>query len=196
MNTTIVQRYGLSVLGVTAVALTFVGMMGVGDAPDPHDLPATMAAHFTTVGDAVLRVAPLGYLGALGIGAFTIVLTRRLRGADEPPRGQLVALTGLLIAGYLLTLHLVYTSLAYQVAERSFDATHALFVPTILAVPAVGALGAVVLGAAGWTAYRARSMPPWWIAISAAGARCSPRSRSCPTGTPASSPPMSSSKRS
>lgn len=81
-----------------------------------------------------------------------------------------MALTGLLIAGYLLTLHLVYASLAYQVAERSPDATHALFVPTILSVPAVGALGAVLLGAAGWTAYRARSMPPWWITTTAAGA--------------------------
>lgn len=86
MNTTIVRRYGLSVLGATAVALTFVGMMGVGAAPDPRDLPATMAPHVTTVGDAVLRVAPLG--GVLGTGAFMIVLAGRLRGADEAPRAS------------------------------------------------------------------------------------------------------------
>lgn len=36
MNWTLVDRYGLSALGATSVALSFVGMMGVGDAPDPR----------------------------------------------------------------------------------------------------------------------------------------------------------------
>ncbi len=164
------DRYGLSLLGVASVALTFVGMMGVGDAPDPHDLPATMAAHFTAVGDAVLGVAPLGYLGAIGVGAFTITLAQRLRKDDRGSRAPFVALAGGLVAGYLLVLQLVYTSLAYQVAERSADATHALFVPTILAVPAVGALVAILLSTAAWTAHRSRSMPRWWLLTTTAGA--------------------------
>ena len=164
------HRSVLPLLGIIAFLFTFVGLSGVGDAPAPHDQAASMAAHFQAVDDEVMAAAPFGILGAAALAAFVLALGRCLRHAGQPAAGSAVAVGGLLAAAYLLAIHVVYVSLGYEVATTSAEATKALFVTTILAVPVFGLATAVVLGGAVYGGMRAQVLPGWWVAISTAGA--------------------------
>ena len=157
-------------LGVAAFLLTFVALSGVGDAPDPHDPPESMAAHFLLVRDDVLLTAPMGILGAVALGAFVLAVAHRLQDRGERGAASAVKAGGLLAAGYLALLHVVYASLAYEVAASSPQATEGLFVPTILAAPVFGAGVGLALGGAAYGAIRTGLLPRWWAAASALGA--------------------------
>jgi glucan phosphoethanolaminetransferase (alkaline phosphatase superfamily) len=165
-----VRRHLLPATGIVAVPLTMTGLSGVGDAPDPHDPPASMAAHFLDARESVLAAAPFGYVGAALLLAFVLGLAARLRRGGEDRSATVVSTAGLLAAGYLATLQIVYTSLSYQVAAASPEATKALFVPTILAVPALGLVVAALLAAAARGGARTGLLPRWWSAVSAAAA--------------------------
>src|SRR5829696_4477002 len=132
------RRLLLPALGAVAVALTSAGLAGVGDAPDPHDPPTAMAAHFVEARDAVLTSAPFGYVGAALFVAFALGLAARLRSGGEDRSATVVSVAGVLVGGYFAALQVVYTALSYKVAAVSAEGTTALFVPTILAQPAIG----------------------------------------------------------
>ena len=150
------------VLGVAGVLLTMTGLGGIGDAPAPYDTAASMATHFQLVRDDVLLAAPIGILGAAALGAFLLALARRLRVAGEPGAAAAVVSGGSIAVGYLLFLHVAYASLVYQIAQTSPEATKALFIVTILAMPVVGLGIAVTLGGAAYGAGRAGLLPRWW----------------------------------
>jgi hypothetical protein len=95
-----------------------------------------MSAHLLAYRDDILMAAPFGYLGAAAVTAFSVGLGRRIARRGERTAGAVVAAAGTAVGLYFLALHLVYTSLAYQVAGSSAEATKALFVPTIMATPA------------------------------------------------------------
>ena len=160
----------LPVLGLTALLFNFVGLAGIGDAPAPHDEPASMAAHFELVRDGILVTAPFGMLGAAATVAFMVGLGRRLHARGESESAAAIVTGGLLAACYLLAIQVVFTSLADGAAASSPEATKALFVPTILAAPVFGLGTSVALGAAAFGANRARLQPRWWSVTSAVGA--------------------------
>jgi hypothetical protein len=152
------------------VLLTALGWSGVGDAPDPHDPPASVVAHFRDVHDDVLLGAALGVVGAVLVGAFLLGLALRLQRGGAPAAAVGVGAGAVLVVTYLAGLHAVYTSLAVLVADTSPEAAKALFVLTIMVTPAVGAAVAVVLGAAATGAHRLGPLPAWWVVLTALGA--------------------------
>ncbi len=163
-------RHLVPVLGVAGVLLTITGLGGVGDAPAPYDTAESMASHFKLVHDDVLIAAPIGIIGAAALGAFLLGLARRLRAAGESGAATAVTSGGSIAVGYLLFLHVSYASLVYQIADTSAEATKALFVITILAMPVVGLGIALTLGGAAYGAGRARLLPRWWTVATVAGA--------------------------
>ena len=163
-------RKARPLIGIAGFLLTVAGLAGVGDAPHPLQSGASMAAHFQQVDTAVLTSAPLGQLGAVALAAFMLALARRLHRSGATIAGTAVAAGGLVAASYLLVLHAVYASLAYAVAASSAEATKALFVATILAVPAFGIGVAVALGGAAYGAATSHLLPAWWSATSGIGA--------------------------
>jgi hypothetical protein len=164
------SRYAVPLLGLMAFVLTAGGLSGVGDAPAPHDSAQSMAAHFQAVGDAVLTSAPAGMVGALALFAFMLALARRLHGGGQSGAAAAVAAGGVLVAGYLLFIQVVYASLAYAVAETSPEVTKGFFVSTIVATAVFGLGAALALGGAAYGAARGRLLPGWWSVVSLAGA--------------------------
>ena len=162
-------RHILAVLGLTALLLNFIGLGGIGDAPAPHDEPASMAAHFELVRDGILITAPFGMLGAAATVAFVTGFARRLHDRGESMSAAALLFGGLLAACYLLAIQVVFTSLA-DGAAASPETTKALFVPTILAAPVFGLGTSVSLGGAAFGASRAQLLPRWWSVASAAAA--------------------------
>ena len=159
----------LPVLGLAALLFNVVGLAGIGDAPAPHDEPASMAAHFELVRDGILITAPFGMLGAAATVAFMFGVARRLHVRGEPGSAAALVTGGLLAACYLLAIQVVFTSLADGAAATSPEATKALFVPTILAAPVFGLATSVALGGAAFGATRARLQPRWWSVMTAVG---------------------------
>lgn len=158
----------MPLIGIAGCLLTAGGLAGVGDAPHPKQSGTSMATHFQQVSTDVLASAPLNQLGAVAVAGFVLGLARRLRRAGAVAVG-LTAAGGLIGAGYLL-LHVVYTSLSYEVASSSAETTNALVVGTILAVPVFGLGVAAALGGAAYAAATSRLLPGWWAVISATGA--------------------------
>jgi len=157
-------------VGLLGVLFTVMGLSGVGDASDPHDSSASVAAHFLRVHDDVLLAAGFGVVAAALIGAFLLGLARRLASAGAPVAAAGVAVGSVGVAMYFVGLHLVYTSLSSYVAEASPEAAERLFVLKIMATPAFGAALAVVLGSAAVGARRSGMLPTWWCVLTAAGA--------------------------
>ena len=164
------RAYLLPGVGLLGVLLTSMGLSGVNDAPDPHDPPSSVAAHFLGFRDDVLLAAAFGVVAAALVGAFVLGLALRLHRAGAPVAAVGVAVGATFVAGYFGGLHLVYTSLSAYVAAASPEASMALFVVTIMATPAFGAATAVILGSAAVGARRGRVLPAWWSALSAVGA--------------------------
>ena len=164
------QRLALPLTGIAAFVLTIAGLAGVGDAPHPNQSATAIVDHFQHVSDAVLTSAPLGQLGAAAIAGFVLGLARRLHVAGATTAAGWTAVGGLIAVGYLLVLHVVYASIAYEVASASAETTKALFVGTILAVPVVGLGIAVALGGAAYGNATRRLLPAWWTVITATGA--------------------------
>ena len=163
-------RAALPLTGIAAFLLTIAGLAGVGDAPHPNQSATAIAAHFQQVSDAVLTSAPLGQLGAVALTGFVLGLARRLHLAGATTAAGLTAAGGLIAACYLLMLHVVYASVAYEVAPSSAEATKALFVGTILATPVLGLGIAIAVGGAAYGNATARLLPAWWTVISGTGA--------------------------
>lgn len=163
-------RSAVPLLGGVGVLLTIVALSGAGDLPAPYDEPASMAARFLAMRDDVLVATPFGILGAAAFAVFLATLARRLYFAGESGAAAAVVSGGVLSVGYFLFLYLVYSSISYQVASTSPEATKALFVPTILAVPVFGLGAAVTLAGAAYGATRSRLLPRWWSVLSVAGA--------------------------
>jgi hypothetical protein len=163
------HRHSLPLVGVAAFVLTAVGLSGVGDAPAPNQSAESVAVHFQAVADAVLASAPVGMLGATALGAFMVALAARLHRAGQVLAAALVISGGAVTAGYLIFVHVVYSSLAYPVAGLSPDVAKGLFVVTIVATAVYGLGAALALGGAAYGALRAGLLPGWWSAASAGG---------------------------
>jgi hypothetical protein len=157
---------------IGAAVVTVLALSAAGDTPDPHDPPASMSAYFVAHRGDIIAAAPLAYVGVLLLLAATFGWARRLHRYGDPTSGVVVAATGTAVAGYLVALQVVFTSLAYQVAasDPAGHTTKALFVPTILAVPAFAAATAALLGAAAVGAVRTGLFPRWWAVLSGVGA--------------------------
>jgi hypothetical protein len=147
-------------LGLVTVVSTITGISGVGDAPDPHDPAAAMAAHFLQYRDSVLSAAPFGYASAILTVILALVVASRMR-ATSKTAATLVTFGGGGVAAYLTYLQVSYTSLAYQVAGTSAEATKAIFVPTIMATPVMGVATAVLLAGAAAAAWRRTAIARW-----------------------------------
>jgi len=163
------HRTTLPLIGIAGFLLTAAGLAGVGDAPHPKQSGTSIAAHFQQVSTAVLVSAPLGQLGAVAVAGFVLALARRLQ-RDGVRAAGVIAAGGLIASSYLLLLHVVYTSLSYEVASSSAETTKAFFVGTILAVPVFGLGVAAVLGGAAYGAATSRLLPAWWAVVSGTGA--------------------------
>jgi len=157
-------------LGIAGFLLTGMGLSGVGDAPDPHDPASSMAAHFLAFRDDILAAAAPGYLGAAAVTAFAVAIGRRFARHGERTAGAIVAGAGAAVGLYFVACQVIYTTLAYQVAASSAEATKALFVPTIMAVPALALAASTMLAAVAYGSYRARILPRWLSGVSAVGA--------------------------
>ena len=162
----------VAAIGVIATVLTAAGLSGVGDAPAPNDTAASMAEHFEASASSIFAAAPLGVLGVVAIGLLLSTLAGMLRRAAQPAAATAMSVGGFGIAGYLVLLHVVYTTLAYTTGTAP-DTTKTLFVLTIVAAPTFGLAVAVTLGAAAVGALRARLLSGWWVAASGAGALAS-----------------------
>jgi hypothetical protein len=163
----------LPAVGVLAVTLSAVALSGVGDAPDPHDPASAVTVHFVAVHDDVLVAAPIGYLGATLMVGFLLGLRHRFVRGIFSPAASVIASSAAVVGLYFAALHVVYTTLAYQIAASSPEAAKAVFVLTILAVPVLGVVVAVLVATLAWLAWRTGSMPRWWCFLSAAGAALS-----------------------
>ena len=166
-------RFGVPATGVLAALLTATGLTGVGDAPAPFDEATSMAEHFQDVRSDVFLGSSFGLVGAAALTAFVLVIVGRLRETGEL-RAASSATAGLVIvAGYFLVSHVIYATLAYNVAATSAEVTKGMFVATILAVPVFGLGTAALLGGVAVGAWRSRIMPTWWRLVTAAGAAVS-----------------------
>jgi hypothetical protein len=81
----------------------------------------------------------------------------------------LVSAGGAGVAAYLFAIHVIYTTLAFQVAGTSPEATKALFMLTIMATPAFGFATSVLTGAVAWGTRGTGILPRWLLWLSAAG---------------------------
>jgi hypothetical protein len=81
-----------------------------------------------------------------------------------------VAIGAGIATAYHAGIQVVYTTLAYEIAADSPEATKALFVLTILGVPVLGAGVAALLGGLAYGARAARLVPAWMVALSVLGA--------------------------
>lgn len=164
------QRWTLPLTGSAASLLTAAGLTGVGDAPHPTQSDALIAGHFRDVRGAVLATAPLGQLGAVAAAGFLVALARHLRHPAATMASTAVVAGGVISCAYLLLLHVVFASLAYEVAASSPAAAKALFVTTILAVPAFGLGVCIGLAGAAVGGVTTGLLPTWWTVLSTAGA--------------------------
>jgi hypothetical protein len=167
------RRRALTWIGALGLLLTFVGMSGLGDGPNPTQSADFIAQHFKSVSNDVLLVAPAGYLGAVLVGGFIAALARRLHAHGEKGAAWTVISGGTLVTGYFLLVHLLFTILGYEIAWTSAEATKTLFVASILAMPLLGLGVALVLGGAAHAAHKRALLPRWWVAASAVGAAIS-----------------------
>jgi hypothetical protein len=152
-------------VALVALVLTAVGLSGVGDAPDPHAPAAAIAHWFVDRRDDVLLTAPFGYLGAIAVVLVAWLLATGLRDADQFVAARFVVAGGIVTAAYLFLTQILWTSIAYEVAETSPRDAKSLFVVTILAVPLLGVGLAMLLGGSALGALRGRTMPRWWCWI-------------------------------
>ena len=152
----------LAAIGGLAAVLTVVGLSGVGDAPPPLADAHLMAQHFQAVRADVFIGAGFGLAGVTALGGFGLVLVWRLSRAGERGAALAVGAGLVLVVGYLLATHVVYTTLSYAVATTSDDVTKGMFVATILAVPVFGLGVTTLLVSAAIGSRRADIMPPWW----------------------------------
>jgi hypothetical protein len=164
------RRAVVGAVGLAGGLLSSAGLAGIMDAPDPHDPAAGMAAHFLDYRDEILAAAPVGYLGAAALAAFAVGLGRRVYRRGERTAGVVLAGSGGAVGLYFVFLHVVYTTLAYQVAASSPDATKALFVSTIMATPAFALAVTGLLASAAYGGYRTGVLPRWLSAAAALGA--------------------------
>ncbi len=158
----------LAATGAVAAILTIVGLSGVGDAPAPHAEARSMAEHFRVVHADVFVGAVFGAIGVAAMTTFVLAVASGL--VQKGKRGAACAVcAGLVIVdGYLLITHAVYTTLSYVVAATSADVTKGMFAATILAVPVFGfGVATMFVGAAIGT-WQANLMPPWWRAATLA----------------------------
>jgi hypothetical protein len=158
----------LGAIGAAAAILTMVGLSGVGDAPAPFAEARSMAEHFRSVRTDVFVGAVFGAIGVAAMTAFVFAMASRF--APTGKRGAVSAVgVGLLIVdGYLLATHTVYTTLSYAIAATSEDVTKGMFVATILAVPVFGLGVATLLVGAAIGSWQADIMPPRWRAATLA----------------------------
>ncbi len=164
------RRWALPLTGVAAALLTAAGLTGVGDAPHPTQTDIAIADHFREVDGAVLAAAPLGQLGAIAVTAFAFGLGRRLHRLGATAAAAALVPGRTIASGYLLLLQVIYTTVAYEVATSSPPTAKALFVATILAVPAFGLGVAIALAGAASGATATKLLPTWWSAVTAVGA--------------------------
>ena len=163
------QRFLLPGIGVAAALLTAVGFSGVGDAPAPFGDARAMADHFQMVRTDVFAGAAVGFVGVAALSAFVLSFGQRARDAGR--RSAAAAMTGGLAAvvTYVMVMHVIYATLAYNVAGMSAEATKALFVLTIVAVPVFGFGVAAMLTGALVATWRTDPLPRWWRLATGAG---------------------------
>jgi hypothetical protein len=106
-------------LGVGATLLLPVGLSGLGDAQSPQEPAERMATHFTDRRTDVLAAAPFGYAGAAALAALAVYIVRRLLEAGQRGAAIAVAIGAGVIAAYHVGVHVVYTTLSYEVAAES-----------------------------------------------------------------------------
>jgi hypothetical protein len=149
-----------------AAVATAAGWSGVGDAPHPQRPAWEISQHFVSSRDSVLDAAGFGYIGALAFLGFVVLFARRLQRSDAFWASRVLIAGGAATTSYLVLIQVLWTTLSYDVALSSPEASKALFNVTFLAVPVFSiGLSATFLAAA-VAASRARLMPRWWSASS------------------------------
>lgn len=161
------ERLPLILSALVAAVATGAGWSGVGDAPHPRRPAAEISQHFVSSREAVLHAAGFGYVGALAFLAFVYLFARWLRRNSAVSAARFVIAGGVITTSYLVLLQVLWTTLSYDVAENSPEASKALFDVTFLAVPLFGLGISAMLLAAAIGASRARLMPRWWCLASA-----------------------------
>ena len=148
--------------------MTLAAVAAAGDTPDPHDSAASMGAYFARHRTDFLNAAPAGYVGAAAIAGFVLVLAAELRAVDQHMAAVVTVISGLAAAAYLVFLQVAYTSIAFNVGAAG-TAAAALFLPTILAVPAWGAAVGSMLLTVAYAAWKTRLFPRWYSCVSLLG---------------------------
>jgi hypothetical protein len=162
------DRLLLSMSALIASVATAAGWTGVGDAPNPHRPATEISQHFLSSRDRVLNSAGFGYVGALAFVGFVYLFARRLHRSGAVTSARFLIVGGVTTASYLVLLQVLWTTLSYDVAANSPEASKAVFDVTILAAPVLGIGVTMTLLGAAIGASRARLMPRWWTFPSAA----------------------------
>ena len=158
----------LSMSALLASVATAAGWTGVGDAPHPHRPASEIAQHFVASRDRVLNSGGFGYVGALAFVGFIYLFARWLHRSGAVTSAHFLIAGGVTTASYLVLLQVLWTTLSYDVAASSPEASKALFDVTFLAAPVFGIGTCVTLLSAAIGASRARLLPRWWIFASMA----------------------------
>jgi len=162
------DRLLVAMSALVASVATAAGWTGVGDAPHPQRPAAEISQHFVSSRDRVLNSGGFGYVGALAFVGFAYLFARRLYRRGAVTSAHFLIVGGAITASYLVLLQVLWTTLSYEVAANSPEASKALFDVTILAAPVFGIGVSMTLLGAAIGALRARLMPRWWTFASAA----------------------------
>lgn len=162
--------YAPLVAGAATALLLLVGLSGLADATSPQESAQETADLFVERRSDILLAAPFGWAGAAALVVFAVLVVRLLLTAGQHSAAIAVAIGAGITAAYHAGIQVVYTTLAYEIAAESPEATKALFVLTILGVPVLGAGVAAMLGGFAYGARAAGLVPAWMVALSALGA--------------------------
>jgi hypothetical protein len=147
--------------GVLGGVLMVQAVGTLGDTPDPHDSPTSVAAYFEHHDDDVYVSAALAAFATSALIVFICGLRHRLARSGSPIAATVVLTAALGVTGLLLLNELVYATLSWQIASSSPALAKALFAITILSPTVQGPLCATAFAAAATAALTRGSLPGW-----------------------------------
>ena len=147
--------------GIAGATLLLLAVGLLGDMPDPHDAPASMADYFVRHQHQTYASFAVASGAAVLLMIFFVGQRLRVHPAESPISASVVLIAALGVIASVMLNELLYLAFGWQIAAASPEAVKPLFVVTILGPLIQGPLVATVLVAIGTASRRSTALSPW-----------------------------------
>ena len=142
----------------------------MGDAPDPHNSAASIAAYFGRNRTAIFTSSTLVAVGGLAIVVFLAGVRERVRDTGAPVLATVAFAAGTGIVAPLVLNELIYVTLAYTRGGSDPATAKSLFTLTIVSSTVQAPLCAALFVAVSIVALRHAILPQWFAWLGLVGA--------------------------